>query len=247
MVTDPWRLRIAVGWLGLCLAGGIPLEAWAGSENLEGNRLSEVFTRMRHEMVETQIRARGIVDDQVLRAMRHVPRHEFVPALGKLLAYSDAPLSIGHGQTISQPYIVALMTELLKLQPTDKVFEVGTGSGYQAAVLGEMATEVYTIEILEPLYEEAKARLAKLGYSNVHVLLGDGTKGWPEAAPFDKIIVTAAGLKIPNTLIDQLKEGGRLVMPVGEFEQTLIVGEKKKGLLHTTETIPVRFVPLIEE
>lgn len=217
-----------------------------------GLRVSEakeedIFSRMRLKMVETQIVGRGIQDPQVLAALRKVPRHEFVPTVEKLLAYSDGPLPIGHGQTISQPYIVALMTELLHLEPEDKVFEVGTGSGYQAAILAEIAKEVYTVEILEPLYEQAEERLKKLGYRNVHLRLGDGTKGWPEASPFDKMMVTAAGLKIPDALIQQLKEGGRIVMPVGEREQVLVVGEKRKQALKVYESIPVRFVPLVEE
>lgn len=207
----------------------------------------DLFPLMRRRMVETQLRARGIKDERILVAMQKVPRHEFVPIPAKLLAYSDSPLSIGYGQTISQPYIVALMTQELELDPADKVLEVGTGSGYQAAVLAEIAKEVYTIEILEPLYEQARARLVKMGYRNVHLRQGDGTRGWPEAAPFDKIIVTAAGLKIPESLIQQLKEGGRIVMPVGEQDQVLVVGVKQGRGLKTYETIPVRFVPLVEE
>lgn len=202
---------------------------------------------IRRKMIESQIVARGIRDPRVLEAMQKVPRHEFVSGREKLLAYSDSPLPIGHQQTISQPYIVALMTQLLQVQPTDRVFEVGTGSGYQTAVLAEIAKEVYTIEIIEPLYKQAKNRFEKLGYKNVHIRLGDGTKGWPEASPFDKMIVTAAGLKIPETLVEQLKEGGRLIMPVGEKEQVLIVGEKHNGALTTYESIPVRFVPLVED
>ena len=202
---------------------------------------------MRLKMVETQIQARGIHDERVLAAMRKVPRHEFVPPEEKLAAYSDNPLPIGQGQTISQPYIVALMTELLQLKPGDKVFEVGTGSGYQTAVLAEIAKEIYSVEIVEPLYKQAKTRLEKLGYANVHLRQGDGTKGWPEAAPFDKMIVTAAGLKIPDSLVAQLKEGGRIVMPVGDMEQILVVGEKRNHILKTYESIPVRFVPLVEE
>jgi len=205
------------------------------------------FEAMRHEMVDSQILARGVKDERVLQAMRKVPRHDFVPIIEKLAAYSDSPLPIGHGQTISQPYIVALMTELLQVEPADKVLEVGTGSGYQAAILAEVAKEVYTIEIVEPLYQTAKAKLEKFGYKNVHVRLGDGTKGWPEAAPFDKMMVTAAGLKIPDALIEQLKEGGKIVMPVGETEQMLVVGEKRNNVLKTSEKIPVRFVPLVDE
>lgn len=216
-----------------------------GSASATGEE-GEVFSKMRLKMVETQIAGRGIKNEKVLAALRKVPRHEFVPTAEKLLAYSDGPLSIGHGQTISQPYIVALMTELLEPEPTDKVFEVGTGSAYQAAVLGEIVKEVYTVEIVEPLYEQARTRLERLGYRNVHVRLGDGTKGWPEEAPFDKMIVTAAGLKIPDTLIEQLKDGGRIVMPVGETEQVLVVGVKRNNVLKTYESIPVRFVPLVE-
>ncbi len=202
---------------------------------------------MRHRMVETQIQARGITNEHVLSAMQKVPRHEFVPLSEKLSAYNDNPLPIGYDQTISQPYIVALMTQEIHPEPTDKVLEVGTGSSYQAAVLAEIVKEVYSIEILEPLHEEAKKRLEKLGYRNIYLRKGDGTKGWPEAAPFDKIIVTAGGLKIPESLVAQLKEGGRIVMPVGDRDQMLVVGIKQGNALKTYESIPVRFVPLVEE
>jgi len=206
----------------------------------------DFYTRMRQKMVEAQLRGRDIRDENVLQAMGRVPRHEFIPNVTRILAYSDGPLPIGHGQTISQPYIVALMTELLKPHENDRVLEVGTGSGYQAAVLAEIVREVFTIEILEPLSRSAEERLTRLGYSNIHVRLGDGTKGWPEEQPFDKIMVTAAGLKIPEALIQQLKEGGRMVIPVGGDEQVLMVGEKRGGMLKTFESIPVRFVPLVE-
>lgn len=208
---------------------------------------SEHWVAMRRQMIESQIRNRGVKDSRVLEALQKVPRHEFVSPEFEEQAYADGPLPIGHGQTISQPYIVAFMTDLLGVKPEEKVFEVGTGSGYQAAVLGELAKEVYTVEIVKPLYEEAQARLKRLGYRNIFVRFGDGTEGWPEAAPFDKMMVTAAGLKIPERLVAQLKEGGRLVMPVGDREQILIVGEKRNGILQETRTIPVRFVPLVEK
>ncbi len=203
---------------------------------------------MRQKMVDSQIAGRGIKDPRVLEALRKVPRHEFVLPAEKFLAYEDSPLPIGHGQTISQPFIVGLMTELLEPEPEDRVYELGTGSGYQAAVLAELVKDVYTVEIVEPLYREAKARLERLGYRNVQVRYGDGSKGWPEEAPFDKMIVTAAGIKIPEALITQLKEGGRIVMPVGEpQEQVLVVGIKENNALKTFQSIPVRFVPLVGE
>ena len=211
------------------------------------NREEELFAPMRLRMVEDQIHTRGVRDERTLKVLRKVPRHEFIPDEEKPKAYSDGPLAIGYGQTISQPDIVGLMTELLQVRPTDKVLEIGTGSGYQAAVLAELAGELYTIEIVEPLYERTKQIFEKSGYRSIHIRLGDGTKGWPEAAPFDRIMVTAAGLKIPDSLIQQLKEGGRVVMPVGETEQILIVGEKRNHVLKIQESIPVRFVPLIEK
>lgn len=234
-------LFVVVGFLSLEILPGV--SGAAKEVQVEGH---DIYSSMRRQMVESQIRARGITDERVLQALKKVPRHEFVPTTAKRLAYSDGPLPIGYGQTISQPYIVALMTELLKVEPDDKIFEVGTGSGYQAAVLAGLAKEVYSIEIVEPLYNQAKERLAR-AYQNVHVRLGDGTRGWPEAAPFDKIMVTAAGLKIPDLLIEQLKEGGRIVIPVGDKEQILVVGEKLDGVLKTYDSIPVRFVPLVEE
>ena len=173
------------------------------------------MTEERNEMVRTQIQARGVRDPRVLQAMREVKRHLFVPGESAEDAYEDYPLPIGEGQTISQPYIVALMTELLELQPDDKVLEIGTGSGYQAAILSRLAREVRSIEIVPSLAETAGKRLDLLGYDNVHLRVGDGYKGWPDEAPFDAIIVTAAPPEIPQALVDQLAEGGRMVVPVG--------------------------------
>lgn len=204
-----------------------------------------LFQTMRHDMVEKQLEARGIQNPRVLEAMRKVPRHLFVPEVLRLKAYVDSPLPIGHDQTISQPYIVAYMTEMLEVLPEDRVLEIGTGSGYQAAVLAELAREVYTIEILESLYRTAKEVVESLGYRNVFFSYGDGWKGWPEKAPFDKIIVTAAASDIPQELVEQLKEEGRMILPLGEELQHLIIGEKRQGKFQTTRTIPVRFVPLV--
>jgi protein-L-isoaspartate(D-aspartate) O-methyltransferase len=196
-------------------------------------------------MVKDQIAARGITDERVLGAMRTVPRHEFVPERSRTDAYGDQPLPIGHGQTISQPYVVALMTEQLRLQPTDRVLEVGTGSGYQAAVLARIVADVYTIEIVEPLARSAEATLNRLGYKNVHVRSGDGYKGWPEQAPFDSIIVTCAPDHVPQPLINQLKEGGRMVIPVGPpLAQELYVMHKQNGQIRQAVLLDVRFVPM---
>ena len=202
----------------------------------------------RQQMVQQHLVARGIKDERILAAMKKVPREEFVPADSRAATYEDGPLPIGYEQTISQPYIVAFMTEQLRLSPTDRVLEVGTGSGYQAAILAELAGEVYTIEIVEPLAQRAEATLQRLGYRNVHVKVGDGYKGWPEHAPFDAIIVTCAPDKVPQLLTDQLKEGGRMVIPVGDrFSQELYLLEKKNGQLKESVTLPVRFVPMQRE
>jgi protein-L-isoaspartate(D-aspartate) O-methyltransferase len=188
------------------------------------------------------------LDPRVLAAMRSVPRHEFVPEEEKAAAYRNRPLPIGHAQTISQPFIVALMTDLLRLEPHHRVLEVGTGSGYQAAVLARLAAEVYTIEIIEPLGLEAAETLGRLGIGNVKTRIGDGYAGWPEHAPYDAIIVTAAPEHIPAQLVEQLRPGGRLVIPVGGLEQDLRVIEKKgDGTTISTAIIPVRFVPLTRE
>ncbi len=205
------------------------------------------FAELRQRMVDTQIRARGVTDARVLAAMASVPRHLFVPEKVRAQAYEDYPLSIGERQTISQPYIVALMTSLLDLEGGERVLEIGTGSGYQAAVLSEIAAEVYTMEILEPLSAQAQRTLATIGRTNIHFRVGDGWKGWPEAAPFDDIIVTAAPEKIPQTLLDQLRVGGRMVVPVGSFFQDLLVVTKTAAGYEKRNVIPVRFVPMTGE
>ena len=203
----------------------------------------------RMEMVEYQIRRRGVTDQEVLEAMEQVPRHEFVPDNLKSQAYADHPLPIGYGQTISQPYIVALMTELLELKNTDRVLEIGTGSGYQAAILAQIVAEVYTVEIIEPLAIEARERLKRLGYTNVHVLHGDGYYGWEEHAPYDAIIVTCAPDHIPQPLVQQLKDGGRLVIPVGPpgGYQTLWQVTKVGHEIKKRNVTGVLFVPLTGE
>lgn len=199
-------------------------------------------------MVERQLKARGIKDERVLAAMGKVPREEFVPPESRATSYEDGPLPIGYDQTISQPYIVAFMTEQLRLKPSDRVLEIGTGSGYQAAILAELVSEIYSVEIVEPLARAAGATLQRLGYKNVHVKISDGYKGWPEAAPFDAIIVTCAPDKVPQPLIDQLKDSGRMIIPVGErFAQQLYLLEKKNGQLKESATLPVRFVPMARE
>jgi protein-L-isoaspartate(D-aspartate) O-methyltransferase len=198
-------------------------------------------------MVTDQIAARGVRDPRVLAAMGKVPRHEFVPAPWRESAYADTPLPIGHEQTISQPQIVAVMTELAALDRDSRVLEVGTGSGYQAAVLAEIAAEVYTIEILEPLAKAARSTLRRLGYASVRVRHGDGYRGWPEAAPFDAILVTAAAPRIPPALVEQLAPGGRLVIPVGGVPQQLQVVTRTPEGLAVRQIYPVLFVPMTGE
>jgi protein-L-isoaspartate(D-aspartate) O-methyltransferase len=213
--------------------------------NLLASPSEQDFAVARQHMVEDQIKGRGVTDSRVTEVMSSVPRHEFVPENYRARAYQDHPLPIGYGQTISQPYIVAFMTEQLHPQPTDRVLEVGTGSGYQAAVLSKLVAEVYTIEILKPLAQRAEVDLRRLNYSNVKVKAGDGYKGWPEHAPFDAIIVTAAPDHVPQPLIDQLKEGGRMIIPVGGHEmQQLYLLEKHAGKLTQRAVLPVNFVPL---
>lgn len=202
---------------------------------------------LRARMVETQIRARGISDERVLAAMRKVPRHLFVPEPSRAQAYDDTPLLIGHDQTISQPYIVGYMSQAIEAAPTDRVLEIGTGSGYQTAVLAEIVRQVYTIEIVEPLARGAAEALAGLGYRNVEARHGNGYLGWPEAAPFDKIIVTAAPDDVPSALVDQLAAGGIMVVPVGRGDQVMTILRKTPTGLVTQETLAVRFVPMVEE
>jgi protein-L-isoaspartate(D-aspartate) O-methyltransferase len=206
------------------------------------------YAQRRAEMVARQLVARDITNRHVLEAMGRVPRHEFVPAQHRRLAYMDSPLPIGHGQTISQPYVVALMTQLADPQPGDKTLDVGTGSGYQAAVLAELVAHVCSIEILEPLATEARQRLQTLGYTNVSVRAGDGYRGWPEKAPFDIIIVAAAPDHVPQPLVEQLAPGGKMVIPVGRLFQNLLVVEKDKdGTVTQHNVAPVAFVPMTGE
>src|SRR5262245_48008554 len=206
------------------------------------------FTVQRQRMIDQQLKPRGIRDERVLSAMGKVPREEFVPIEGRVDAYQDGPLPIGYNQTISQPYIVAFMTEQLRPKPSDRVLEIGSGSGYQAAILAELVSDVYTIEIVEPLAKNADVTMQRVGYKNVHIRVGDGYKGWPDEAPFDAVIVTCAPEKVPQPLVDQLKDGGRMVIPVGErFAQQLYLLEKQNGQLKESATLPVRFVPMLRE
>ena len=204
-----------------------------------------MFTTKRDNMVSGQIAARGVSDAGVLDAMRKVERHLFLPSDLQSIAYSDEPLSIGHGQTISQPYIVAYMTEAAGLKPDDRVLEIGTGSGYQTAILAEIVREVYTIEAIEPLASSAERLLSGLGYKNIHFKCDDGYKGWPEEAPFDAIIITAAPPEVPAQIAAQLKVGGRMVVPVGGLFQELCLITRKETGFDRKSLLPVRFVPMI--
>jgi len=206
----------------------------------------ENFELLRNEMVDTQLIPRGISDPLVIGAFRKVPRHRFAPENIRISAYEDAALPIGEGQTISQPYMVAIMTELLKLKGDEKVLEIGTGSGYQAAILAELCKKVITVERIVSLSQRSEKILKEMGYSNIEFVIGDGTLGYPEEAPYEGIIVTAGCPKIPSPLIDQLAEGGRLVIPVGErYLQTLTIATKEKGKISIEESIGCVFVPLI--
>ena len=220
----------------------------AEGQSVENDTL--FYQLLRHAMIENQIIDRGVSDERVIKAMNDVPRHLFVKESLRDLAYADGPLPIGYNQTISQPYIVAYMTEILQPDTHHIVLEVGTGSGYQAAILSKLVNHVYSIEIIPELGKEAANRLDKLGYDNVTVKIGDGYNGWEEHSPFDRIIVTAAPEQIPKKLVDQLKSGGLMVLPVGKtsFGQDMrVVKKDKTGQVTIQETIPVRFVPMIHE
>jgi len=236
-------LAVLVGSAGCTPTAGDPAERLPVGDKAAGDGTAPARARM----VDEQIRGRGVRDEKVLAAMGKVPRHLFVSEELAGAAYSDEPLPIGHGQTISQPYIVALMTELAELQGGETVLEVGTGSGYQAAVLAEIAARVFSIEIVEPLAASATERLRRLGYANILVRQGDGYRGWPEEAPFDAIIVTAAPDHVPPPLVDELRVGGRLVIPVGDLSQELLVITKTDDGTVTKRVIPVRFVPMTGE
>jgi protein-L-isoaspartate(D-aspartate) O-methyltransferase len=242
MATDRISSRILALLLAVVLLLGAPAPSAFGADRDE---------QARQIMVEKQIRGRGINNPRVIEAMEKVERHRFVPAAQRRAAYGDAPLPIGHGQTISQPYIVARMTELLGVGPGDKVLEIGTGSGYQAAVLAEVVGptgSVYTIEIVKPLGEQAREALAEQGYDNIHLRIGDGYKGWPEQEPFDAIIVTAAPPEVPRPLLDQVKIGGRIVLPVGAVWQDLqVLTKRADGTFDRQNVLPVRFVPMTGE
>jgi protein-L-isoaspartate(D-aspartate) O-methyltransferase len=230
------RLMLA---LAVLLTVTVP-PAWAGS--------GDAWAELRRRMVDEQIRGRDVHRPDVLRAMGEVPRHLFVPEAQRGESYDDHPLPIGNGQTISQPYIVALMTGLLDLGPESKVLEIGTGSGYHAAVLSRVAGQVFSIEIVDDLGRQARQTLERLGYRNVHVRIGDGYKGWPEQAPFDAIVLTAAPQRIPQPLLDQLKPGGRMVLPVGRFWQDLLLVTKHAdGSIEQRKVLPVRFVEMTGE
>lgn len=232
-------------WAGTALGVILMLAPQLGCRKTSNDAVD--FATARRRMVRDQIKARGISDQRVLKAFERVERHRFVDSSLWSEAYNDYPLPIGEGQTISQPYIVALMTDLADVGPNDTVLEIGTGSGYQAAILGELAGQVYSMEIIESLGQSADERLRGLGYQNIHVRIGDGYRGWPEAAPFDAIVITCAPPEIPQPLIDQLAEGGKMVVPVGTYYQELTLLEKKDGKIKKSHIAPVQFVPMTGE
>ena len=243
-----WTLiALLSGWVLLMCIPSYAAQLYPNSSELQGqnsNWAMEQFEWQRRQMVEYQLRERGIKDERVLAAMSKVPRHQFVDSSWRDLAYSDRPLPIGYNQTISQPYIVAYMSSAAEIAPEDKVLEIGTGCGYQAAILGEIAKEVYSIEIIPQLAEKARQTLNQLGYENIEVKTGDGYQGWVENAPYDAIIVTAAPEHIPQPLIDQLAINGKMVIPVGTWYQDIIVLTKTQDRVVKEKTIPVRFVPM---
>jgi protein-L-isoaspartate(D-aspartate) O-methyltransferase len=239
MVAIALAIAVAQWPVGSGTEAGIAI---AAEEEINGVSSKVLRGRLVDKLV-----LKGISDKKVIEVMRKVPRHEFVPKKYRDEAYDDHPLPIGMEQTISQPFIVAYMTEALKLKGGEKVLEIGTGSGYQAAVLAEIADTVYTIEILEPLARSAEKTLKRLGYDNIHVMAGDGYRGWPEHAPFDAVIVTAAPDHVPQPLVEQLKVGGRMIIPVGEWLQSLIIITKNKDGVTQREDLPVRFVPMTGE
>lgn len=225
-----------------------PLVASGQTEAMYDKARQRLVNEIKNDVQETSIYLdKEALDPRVMNAMATVPRHQFVPLMQRPLAYLNRPLPIGHGQTISQPYVVAIMTDLIKPKPDHRVLEIGTGSGYQAAILAQLVKEVYTIEIIKPLGEEAKARFDSLNYQNIHSRIGDGYYGWEDAAPFDGIVVTAAASHVPPPLIQQLKAGGRMIIPVGSrfMVQYLVIVEKDaQGKITTRQILPVRFVPL---
>jgi protein-L-isoaspartate(D-aspartate) O-methyltransferase len=231
------------------IPAGVACASGAGSNGTVATTSGDADNRApeRRTMVSHQLEQRGIRDARVLDAMRKVPRHRFVPPESQQAAYDDTPLPIGSGQTISQPYIVAYMSEALQVDKNHRVLEIGTGSGYQAAILAELAKEVYTIEIVEELGVRARETLAALGYTNIHVRVGDGYLGWPEQAPFDRVMVTAAPEHVPQPLVDQLAVGGRLIVPVGRFDQWIRILTRTPERIVEETTIPVRFVPLVRK
>jgi len=244
----PIRCRSPVSCrIGAVVALVLALPDLGSAQDRAGARDAMIETIRLHERLAAPAIEDGQIPDDVIAAMREVPRHEFVPNDQAPYAYDDRPLPIGYGQTISQPFIVALMSHLADIEPGDKVYELGTGSGYQAAVLAEIGAEVYSVEIVPELAERAAETLAALGYDDVHVRAGDGYQGWPSAAPFDAMVVTAAGPEIPQPLIDQLEPGGRLVMPVGgvdEIQQLVVLVKQSDGTLERRSLLPVRFVPI---
>jgi protein-L-isoaspartate(D-aspartate) O-methyltransferase len=248
LMRGVWNCLVALaGALIPAAGGGMQAQAQDGYESQRKRMVEEIASLTRETRFET---GRAALGDSVMAAMAKVPRHEFVPALERRNAYANRPLPIGMGQTISQPFIVALMTDLMEVKPGDRVLEVGTGSGYQAALLAELAATVYTIEIVEPLAREAAERLKRLGYHNVVTKSGDGYQGWPEHAPFDAVMVTAAPREVPQPLIDQLKPGGRLVVPVGgqaAGQSLLLIEKQPDGRITRRNILAVRFVPLTDK